>query len=326
MTTLRHTTYRICTALLFCLLQMAGIVLYGQDDPRASLKRAHRLPPADTVAVLQHRVADADTIPLLHRLPAASAADSVATADSIAASNRQTMLEMTSAPDIREEPVPADSLQNAVDVKRWVPNPTKATWLALVIPGGGQIYNRKFWKLPIFYGGFAGCAYALTWNSKMYNDYADAYRDAGLMPVISQDIPHYVLFLQVQHIDKGHSASHETEQCHIGRPFQMTLFPTPPHTGKLFYPTERNRPFRGLFPFQLQSVKRGLISGNHQATPGCCVIDSPQATQVTINRIGAQAHALQVSSEVRYHRRCYLLHPIILSVQELQEMVACCPI
>ena len=71
-----------------------------------------------------------------------------------------------------------DSLQNAVDVKRWVPNPTKATWLALVIPGGGQIYNRKFWKLPIFYGGFAGCAYALTWNSKMYNDYADAYRDA----------------------------------------------------------------------------------------------------------------------------------------------------
>ena len=178
MTTLRHTTYRICTALLFCLLQMAGIVLYGQDDPRASLKRAHRLPPADTVAVLQHRVADADTIPLLHRLPAASAADSVATADSIAASNRQTMLEMTSAPDIRDEPVPADSLQNAVDVKRWVPNPTKATWLALVIPGGGQIYNRKFWKLPIFYGGFAGCAYALTWNSKMYNDYADAYRDA----------------------------------------------------------------------------------------------------------------------------------------------------
>lgn len=178
MTTLRHTTYRICTALLFCLLQMAGIVLYGQDDPRASLKRAHRLPPADTVAVLQHRVADTDTIPLLHRLPAVSAADSVATADSIAASNRQTMLDMTSAPDIREEPVPADSLQNAVDVKRWVPNPTKATWLALVIPGGGQIYNRKFWKLPIFYGGFAGCAYALTWNSKMYNDYADAYRDA----------------------------------------------------------------------------------------------------------------------------------------------------
>ena len=60
----------------------------------------------------------------------------------------------------------------------WIPNPTKATWLALVIPGGGQIYNRKYWKLPIFYGGFAGCAYAPTWNSKMYKDYSTAYKDA----------------------------------------------------------------------------------------------------------------------------------------------------
>ena len=50
--------------------------------------------------------------------------------------------------------------------------------MALVIPGGGQIYNRKYWKLPIFYGGFAGCAYALTWNSKMYKDYSNAYKDA----------------------------------------------------------------------------------------------------------------------------------------------------
>ncbi|KAA5286930.1 DUF5683 domain-containing protein, partial [Bacteroides eggerthii] len=65
-----------------------------------------------------------------------------------------------------------------INRKMWIPNPTKATWLALVIPGGGQIYNRKYWKLPIFYGGFAGCAYALTWNSKMYKDYSTAYKDA----------------------------------------------------------------------------------------------------------------------------------------------------
>lgn len=58
-----------------------------------------------------------------------------------------------------------------------MPNPTKATWLAVVFPGGGQIYNRKYWKLPIIYGGFAGCAYALSWNGKMYKDYAKAYLD-----------------------------------------------------------------------------------------------------------------------------------------------------
>ena len=39
-------------------------------------------------------------------------------------------------------------------------------------------YNRKYWKLPIIYGGFAGCAYALTWNGKMYKDYQAAYVDA----------------------------------------------------------------------------------------------------------------------------------------------------
>ena len=109
---------------------------------------------------------------------AVAPADIIATADSIAAENKKKLLEMTSAPVLKESEVPADSLKKEIDQKIWVPNPTKATWLALVIPGGGQIYNRKYWKLPIFYGGFAGCAYALTWNSKMYKDYSTAYKDA----------------------------------------------------------------------------------------------------------------------------------------------------
>ena len=57
------------------------------------------------------------------------------------------------------------------------PNPIRSMWLALVIPGGGQIYNRKYWKLPIVYGGFLGCIYALTWNTQMYQDYSQAYLD-----------------------------------------------------------------------------------------------------------------------------------------------------
>jgi hypothetical protein len=78
---------------------------------------------------------------------------------------------------VREHELHTDSLPPTPPLKVWVPNPVKATWLALVIPGGGQIYNRKYWKLPIFYGGFAGCAYALTWNNKMYQDYSQAYKD-----------------------------------------------------------------------------------------------------------------------------------------------------
>lgn len=72
-----------------------------------------------------------------------------------------------------------DSIQKALptEKKRFIPNSNRATWLALIIPGGGQIYNRKYWKLPIVYGGFMGCAYALSWNGKMYKDYSQAYLD-----------------------------------------------------------------------------------------------------------------------------------------------------
>ncbi|MDR1356592.1 MAG: DUF5683 domain-containing protein [Tannerellaceae bacterium] len=55
------------------------------------------------------------------------------------------------------------------------PNSTKAVLWSL-IPGMGQIYNRKYWKLPFVYGGFMGFAYAMTWNGKNYQDYWSAYK------------------------------------------------------------------------------------------------------------------------------------------------------
>ena len=63
------------------------------------------------------------------------------------------------------------------DWATWRPEPKKALWLALVLPGAGQIYNRKFWKLPIVYGGIVGCVYAMTWNNQMFHDYSQAYMD-----------------------------------------------------------------------------------------------------------------------------------------------------
>ena len=61
--------------------------------------------------------------------------------------------------------------------ENWVPNPKKALWLAIAFPGGGQIYNRKYWKLPLIYGGFMGCFYAISWNNTMYHDYSQAFMD-----------------------------------------------------------------------------------------------------------------------------------------------------
>ncbi len=61
--------------------------------------------------------------------------------------------------------------------ENFTPEPMRAMWIGIVFPGGGQIYNRKFWKLPVFYGGFLGCMYALTWNNMMLRDYSQAYLD-----------------------------------------------------------------------------------------------------------------------------------------------------
>lgn len=76
--------------------------------------------------------------------------------------------------------ISADSLVKYAGHKkrdRFIPDPKKALWLAIVFPGGGQIYNRKYWKLPLVYGGFLGCIYAMTWNNTMYRDYSQAYID-----------------------------------------------------------------------------------------------------------------------------------------------------
>lgn len=57
------------------------------------------------------------------------------------------------------------------------PDPVNTIWLGAVIPGYGQIVNRKYWKLPIVYGGFIGCTYAIGWNSSRFVSYKNAYLD-----------------------------------------------------------------------------------------------------------------------------------------------------
>jgi hypothetical protein len=57
------------------------------------------------------------------------------------------------------------------------PDPTRAVWMSALFPGLGQIYNRRYWKLPIIIGGYLGLAYATSWNNGMLNDYTKAYRD-----------------------------------------------------------------------------------------------------------------------------------------------------
>lgn len=57
------------------------------------------------------------------------------------------------------------------------PEPNRAVWLSALFPGLGQIYNRRYWKLPIIVGGFMGLGYATSWNNKQFQDYSQGYRD-----------------------------------------------------------------------------------------------------------------------------------------------------
>ena len=178
--------------LLLCFLQVAGIDVYAQEPvtpvqkdstiqsreaPKARARR-HRDPAQVTDSLRK------DSIKILHpeRLQATDSlsAAKIQIADSLDAANKKELkkIEQPTPIVVKTDTVPPP-VQD-LNKKLFVPNPTKATWLAVVFPGGGQIYNRKYWKLPIIYGGFAGCAYALTWNNKMYKDYMQAYKDAAL--------------------------------------------------------------------------------------------------------------------------------------------------
>ncbi|MBQ1933002.1 MAG: hypothetical protein II360_05850, partial [Muribaculaceae bacterium] len=67
-----------------------------------------------------------------------------------------------------------DSLATREQVKLFTPDPTRAVWLSALCPGLGQIYNRRYWKLPIVVGAYMGLGYATSWNSRMLTDYTVA--------------------------------------------------------------------------------------------------------------------------------------------------------
>lgn len=73
-----------------------------------------------------------------------------------------------------DEEIPVDP--NSVKLEKKY-SPKKAAMLSAAFPGLGQIYNKKYWKLPFVYGGLAALGYSVYWNNKYFVYYSNAYFD-----------------------------------------------------------------------------------------------------------------------------------------------------
>ena len=56
-------------------------------------------------------------------------------------------------------------------------SPKKATLYSAILPGLGQAYNKKYWKIPLIYAGFGTIGYFIGWNNGFYSTYKQAYSD-----------------------------------------------------------------------------------------------------------------------------------------------------
>lgn len=75
--------------------------------------------------------------------------------------------------------VKADTIKKNIVVKKQLHprSPKKAALFSAIVPGAGQAYNKKYWKIPVFYAGLGALAYSLDFNQKKYVTYRNAYRD-----------------------------------------------------------------------------------------------------------------------------------------------------
>ncbi len=83
-------------------------------------------------------------------------------------------------PDLKIIPVDSIPIVNSAQMEKtftFNPDPTRAVWMSALCPGLGQLYNRRYWKLPIVVGAFMGLGYATSWNNTMLRDYTTAYSD-----------------------------------------------------------------------------------------------------------------------------------------------------
>jgi len=72
-------------------------------------------------------------------------------------------------------PVYSQKTSEAVSDTTITHSPQKATWMSAALPGLGQAYNKKYWKIPVIWAGLGGLGYSIHYNHSKYKTYSEAY-------------------------------------------------------------------------------------------------------------------------------------------------------
>ena len=156
--------------------------------------------------------------------------------------------------EAQEVTVPKDSLEISISPQKKVLSPKKASIYAALFPGLGQVYNGKYWKLPIVYGGYVGLIYVLGWNNNNYNDYFNAYKTIAKYTTVDQmstaDKKYLNDLFKIPYWDLNINPSH------------FDSFKTQLKSGKDFYRRNRDMSIIGIAALHVLSIIDASVDAN----------------------------------------------------------------
>lgn len=102
----------------------------------------------------------------------------------------QSTMPVKTSEDVSKSGISTDSTQSVKQAFK--PNPRRAVLYGAIVPGLGQLYNRKYWKAPFVYAGYAALVYAITWNGGYYTKYKKAYVSIADQNEATNDYINYI--------------------------------------------------------------------------------------------------------------------------------------
>ena len=138
-------------------------------------------PPVSPDTLLRAPRVSADTLPAATSAsPDTLPASPRVSADTLPAASSASPDTLLMAPRVSADTLRSDTA--ALPPARKIPekelhSPRKASIYSALLPGLGQAYNKKYWKIPIIYGGFAAFGYFIGWNNRNFKTARQAYSD-----------------------------------------------------------------------------------------------------------------------------------------------------